>query len=80
MADHAPIYLTSTAWTTAPAVAESVMWQVRSGTVLLTTGDVASAEASLLLSAPQAVVISSGFQVHARSLLGTPAHVSRNVV
>lgn len=78
MNEYPPIFPIAGSWITAPATAETVIWQARSGTALLTTNDVPSEEGSIFLSAGQAIAIGPGHQAHVSTLPGTPAHVTRN--
>mgnify|MGYP006948855530 CR=1 FL=1 len=78
MPSYPSLHPTTDSWTAAPAASELVIWQVRSGTVLLTTNDTPSDDVALILTPPQAVPIAAGYPVHVRAMPGTPAHVTRN--
>lgn len=79
MATYAPLNPVPTAWTSYPAAAEPVVWQVRSGTILLTTGTTLSDDAGTILVAPQALTISKDLPVAIRALTPT-THVTRNAI
>lgn len=79
MATYAPLNPVPQTWTTAPAANETVVWQVRSGTVLLTTGDTASDDAAMVLTAPYALPIGPNNPVRYRAATDG-AHISRNAV